>query len=264
LITKNVRRDLLRYVTGKLSDDEHALFEERLLTDQEFTDEVAQHEQELIDDYAVGRLNSEESPAIRSWVEESSRRMQRVEMAKALLLRAPMKERRRHRTAYVLAAAACLLAAVGISLALTKGYIKRNSQLVATETLARSTPSLSGTTSLSPAISQKPEVLLLVAERVRGRQPLARYRISREAPLRMQILLSDDFVATDCTLEILSLYPRQRILLQQKNLKAQTKREQSYLEISLPAGSLPGGDYRALVNGGEKMLSADFAITSSQ
>jgi hypothetical protein len=80
----------------------------------------------------------------------------------------------------------------------------------------------------------------------------------------MQILLSDDFVATDCTLEILSFDPQQRVLLQQKNLKPQTKGEQSYLEISLPAGSLPGGNYRALVNGGEKVLSADFAISSSQ
>jgi hypothetical protein len=64
------------------------------ITDQDFSDAVAVHEQDLIDAYALGSLTPEEARSIQTWIEASPRRMQRVGMARALLVRHPQKIRR--------------------------------------------------------------------------------------------------------------------------------------------------------------------------
>src|SRR5450432_3561293 len=81
----DIRSLLLRYLSSKLPDAELAAFEQRLLTDHAFSDEVAACEQDLIDDYARNRLSPQERSELEPWVNATPGRRHRVATARALL-----------------------------------------------------------------------------------------------------------------------------------------------------------------------------------
>jgi hypothetical protein len=253
----HVRLNLVRYLAADLTAEEHALFEERLLMDQDFSDAVAVHEQDLIDAYALRSLSPDEARSVQLWIEASPSRMQRVSMARALLVRRPQRIRKKQRIVIVLATAACILAAVGITLNLTSRSIRQNSKSPSSGTIV--TPE-NGILPTSLGNATKPEVILLVAERIRGEQQITTYQISPNVPVQFQVLLAGESASSDYTLKLVSHDAKQHVLLERRNLKARVEGGQSYVEATFPPGSLPPGDYRALVGRRGSMFNLNFVV----
>ena len=253
----HLRLSLLRYFAADMTADERALFEERLLTDEEFSDAVAVQEQDLIDAYALGALTAEEMRSIQTWIESSPRRMQRVRMARAFLVKRPQKIRRKQYATIMLAAAACILAAVGITPSLISKLMRQNSERVSSGTIAAVQ---NGRPQTSPGNTAKPEVILLVADRIRGRQHITTYRVPPGVTVQVQVLLAGASASSDYTLQIVSHDAKPHIVLEQRRLRAQVKEGQPYIEGTFPPGSLPPANYRAFVSRGGDTLIADFAV----
>lgn len=66
--------------------------------------------------------------------------------------------------------------------------------------------------------AQTPAVILLVAERIRGNQPVTTYDVRPDVPVQLQIMLSGGSVNSIYTLKIASLDGGQHTFLQKKNL----------------------------------------------
>ena len=258
MISENHHRlSLLRYIAADLTADERALFEERLLKDQDFSDAVAVHEQDLIDAYALGSLAPEETRSIQAWIEASPRRMQRVNMARAFLIRRPQKIRRKQYVTIMLAAAACILAAVGITLSLTSKSMRQNSKNVYSGTIAAVQ---NGMRDKSPGNTAKPEVILLVAERVRGQQQTTTHQLHRGASVQLQIILVGETARSGYLLRLHSLGKDKRVLSEYKDLNAESVDGQLYIKVDFSPDSLPSGTYRAFVSRGGDTLVSDFAV----
>ena len=255
----NLRLSLLRYVTGGLAEDERALFEERLLTDQDFSDAAAVCEQELIDAYALKLLSTEETNSVRSWIESSTNRIRRVDMARALLVARPRTIRRKRYIAFVLTAA-CLLVIVGITLKLKNGPMPKNSAAVSSGKGADVSSLQSGTSQFVPGKTEKPEVILLVAERIRGQQKVSTYKIRPHAPVRVQIVLNGEKAKSGYSLKVVSVDLKQQIVLEQTGLKSRLIDGQCYIQTEFPPASLPPSTYDAVVRSGEDTFTARFTV----
>ena len=247
--------ELRRYLTGEMSDQERTAFESRLLDDQEFSDAIAVCEQDIIDAYALGTLAENRTRSIQPWIELAPGRVQRVHTARALLVRRRQKIRLKQRMAVILALAACISIAVGVTLNQTR---KSNSKAVRSEKIAATVPSPELAASRAPNLG-KPDVILVVAERIRGEQPITTYQIHRDVPVRLQILLMGEAVHTAYATTVIRA-EKQRVVFGESGLKAQEKDGQPYLEVSLPAGSLPPATYNIVVTGGGEALSSRFAV----
>jgi hypothetical protein len=260
LISKDqLRSDLFQYLTGGLTGSERALFEERLLADQEFSDVVAVLEQEVIDDCAMGSLTAERAASIRSWVEASPRRMQRVKMARALLTSRSTARNRKLHLALTLAAAASILIAAGVTL---RWFTKLPGKEFTTRSQA-TPPAKSVPPQAVPETgnSGRSAVILIVAERIRGEQPIATYRIRPDVPVELQILLAGAAVHSTYDLEIVSLDSKQQVILKQEDLQPRVEAGQSYLDASFPPGSLSSATYKVTVSDGRTTLQTQFTVT---
>lgn len=256
----DLRSALLRYISGRSTESERAEFEERLLTDQEFSDDAAVCEQELIDAYALQQLSVDDMEGLRGWIESSPDRMQRVKMARALLLTPPRKFRIQRRIAFVLAAAACLLLAV--TLRLTQRVTQKNSTLVSQTSATNTQPVPMPAATVPGAI--KPDVILLAVERVRGEQQIASYEVHRSAPVQLQIMLGGETARTGYKLQVVPLEGPSQILLEKTNLQAQSMNGQLYLNVTLPPGYLPPATYSASVSRRGETLVSHFTLKWSQ
>jgi negative regulator of sigma E activity len=265
LSENDLRVTLLQYLSGKSTELERAHFEERLLADQEFSDAAAVCEQELIDSYALQRLDVEDMEALKSWIEVSPSRMQRVRMARALLLARPQRFRRKQRIAVILAVAACVLAAV--TLHLTNRITQKDSRAVSQVTATNAIPSQSASTPPSVAVpsnTSKPDVILIATERVRGEQQIVTYQVHRDAPIQLQILLTGETARSGYRLWVVPLEEQRHILLEKTDMKAQSVNGQLYLKVTLPPGSLPPATYAASVSRRGDTLVSHFTLKWSQ
>lgn len=249
----HLRSNLLRYLTGGMTEDDRSLFEEKLLADQEFSDAVAVCEQEIIDSYASGSLPSDETASLRGWIEISPRRMQRVRMARALLVRTSKSNRNRRFLATAMATAACLLIVASVSVRMFRPQGK-----LSTSHSPESTNRASGVPSPGGS-SESRAVILLVAESIRGEGPPATYRVSSDASVEVQILLVGGVRDGSYSLEITST--NQQILLKKENLRSRMAAAQCYIDAFFSAGAFPPGAYRAVVKGERTILTSDFVVT---
>jgi anti-sigma-K factor RskA len=249
----------LHYITGRMPEPDRTHFEEHLLEDLDFSDAAAACEQELIDAYALHRLNAEETKTIGLWIEASPRRVERVAMARTLLQVTPQRGLRRKRIGVALAAAACLLMAATLYLVNTK--VLHHGQK----------PTLFGANAPSPqnqapaalttsSEAAKPDVVLIAAERVRGKQETVTYQIHRESPIQLQVVLLGQTARSGYQVRLTPLADQSNILLQQDNLEARTLAGQLYLTVTLPPGSLPPATYTASVTRQGDTLVSTFTL----
>lgn len=249
----DLRQELLRYLTGAMTGEEHAIFETRLIEDQEFSDAVAASEQDLIDAYALGTLNPEEARSLQPWIEAAPKRIQRVLIARAFFARKPQIISSKQRIAILSTIAACLLIAIGITI---NRQHKLNSSRV---------PPPSATTTPAPASTpqplgfKEPQVILLIAERIRGEQPITIFKLLPDAPIRLQILLVSEREQLTYTAKIISS-DNHHVVWERKGLKAKQKDGQVFVEATLPPGSFPPATYYVLVNGGSGGLISHFTV----
>jgi anti-sigma-K factor RskA len=250
----HLRASFLRYITGRLPEPDKTRFEERLLEDQDFSDTAAACEQELIDNYALRRLDAEETRAVGLWIEASPERVARVTMARALLQAAPQRGQQKKKTSITLAAAASLLAAATLYLVNSKmsHHQPQTTQLSASNTAPQDQTAAAATT--------KPDIVLIAAERTRGEQKTATYQIHRESPIQLQVLLPGETSHSGYQLRIVSLTDPSKTLLEQNELEAQSLAGQLYLTATLPPGSLPPATYTASVSRQRDTLISTFAL----
>ncbi len=255
----------LRYLTGALIGEERESFETRLLVDHDFSDAVAVCEQELIDSYVLGQLDPAEARSFQSWIDAAPARTERVRMARALLQKSPQTMGgRRQLVAVILAAAACVLIAMGITLHLAN---KSESKSLASQAKPPSaeksfSSAVSSPEAVTPPLgrAEKAEMILLVAERLRGEEPIAQFRMRPGASIELQVLLTGNAPDTPCNLRIVSSDPKRRILIERKGLKIHEKEGRRYIEVTLPAGSLPAKTYDVFVYERDNRLFSRFAI----
>jgi hypothetical protein len=250
----DLRASFLRYITGRLPEPDKTRFEERLLEDQDFSDTAAACEQELIDNYALRRLDAEETRAVGLWIEASPERVARVTMARVLLQATPQRGQQKKKTSITLAAAASLLAAATLYLVNSK---MSHHQQQATQLSASNTAPQDQT---APAATTKPDIVLIAAERTRGEQKTATYQIHRESPIQLQVLLPGETNHSGYQLRIVSLTDPSKTLLEQNELEAQSLAGQLYLTATLPPGSLPPATYTASVSRQGDTLISTFAL----
>jgi len=75
---------LRKYILNDISDQERSAIEERLLTDDEYFEEVSIAEENLIQDYADGNLDPEERESFENCFLSSEENRQKVQFARAL------------------------------------------------------------------------------------------------------------------------------------------------------------------------------------
>jgi hypothetical protein len=252
---KQLSSQTLRYLTGALDGEERDSFETRLLVDQDFSDAVAVSEQELIDSFVLGQMGPAEARSFQAWVHAAPARMERVRMARALLQKKlPAMSGKGHRFAAILAAAACALVALGITLHMAKRNQAKPPGAVAGAVSSPQgvTPALEGT--------EKAAAILLVAERLRGAEPITRYQVHPGSPVELQVLLTGKAPDTQYKLQIVSSGPKRRILIGREGLRVHQKEGHPYLEVTLPAGSLPAATYDVIVSEKDNQLFASFEV----
>jgi negative regulator of sigma E activity len=263
-ITENdLRPALLRYITGRSTEFERAHFEERLLVDQEFSDAAAVCEQELIDAYALQQLNADETAGLKSWIDNSPGRTQRVKMARPLLLAGPQRIRSKQRIAFMLAVAACVLVAITLPLA------HRTAQKDATSVSQAPAPNaMPSPSAIAPSVTVpsaiKPDVILLAAERVRGEQQTVSYQVHRDAPVQLQVMLNGETARSGYRLQVVPMEGPRHILLDKTDLQAQSINGQLYLNVALPPGFLSPATYTASVSRHGETLVSHFMLKWSQ
>jgi len=249
----------LQYIMGRMPEPDRTRFEEHLLEDQDVSDAAAVCEQELIDAYALHRLNEEETKTVSAWIEASPRRVERVAIARTLLQVTPQRGLRRKRIGVALAAAACLLMAATLYLVNTKVLHhgqKPNLSAANAPPPQNQTPATSTTSSEAP----QPDVVLIVAERVRGKQETATYQIHRDSPIQLQVVLLGQTARSGYQVRLTPLADQSNILLQRDNLEAQTLAGQLYLTVTLPPGALPPATYTASVTRQGNTLVSTFTL----
>ena len=251
----DLRASFLLYITGRLPEPDKTRFEEQLIEDQDVSDAAAACEQQLIDNYALHRLDAEETRAIGLWIEASPERVERVAMARALFQATPQQgQRRKKRANIALAAAASLLVAGTLYLVNSKmsHHKQQTPQLSASNTAPRDhAPS---------AAEARPDVVLIAAERTRGEKATATYQVHRENPIQLQVVLPGETAHSGYQLRIASLADQSKTLLQRDGLDAQSMAGQLYLTVTLPPGSLPPATYTASVSRQGDTLVSNFAL----
>jgi hypothetical protein len=256
---QDLRVSFLHYIMGRMPEPDRARFEEQLLEDQDFSDAAAACEQELIDSYALHRLDAEETRAVGLWIEASPKRVERVAMARALLLATPQRGLRRKRIGFALATAACLFAAA--TLYLLNSRLLHHAPKAAQLSAANAPPSQTqAPAAANSSQAATPDIVLIAAERVRGKQETATYQVHRESPIQLQVVLPGQTARSGYQVRVTPLADPGKILLQQNNLEAQSISGQLYLTVTLPPGSLPPATYTASVSRQSNTLVSIFTV----
>lgn len=251
--------ETLRYLTGAMMGEERDTFEMRLLMEHGHSDAVAVCEQEILDSYALGELDPEQARALQPWIEATPARRERVRMARALLREKPrVIGRGKQLVALLLAAAACI--AVGLGITFRVLHKSASPSKAASPSIASPVErSTNGAASVLGS-AQKTGVILLVAERLRGEPPIPAFRMDADVPIELQVLLNGGVSRPKYGLKIVSSGIRQRIVVERSGLSVQKKDGHSFLDVTLPAGSLPPATYDVLVGDRDDRLFSRFSI----
>jgi hypothetical protein len=257
---EELRMSFLNYIAGRMPESDRARFEEQLLEDQDFSDAAAGCEQELIDGYALHRLDTEETRAVGLWIEASPERVERVAMARALLKTPSQRNSGRLQVGIAMAVAACLAIATTLYLVNTRGLHRASetTQLSAANS-ALPRPEAPGAVA-NPTETAKPDVILIAAERIRGKPEITTYRVHPESPIQLQVLLPGETAHSGYQIRVSPLAGQSKILLQQSDLTAQSMAGQLYLTVTLSPGSLPPGTYTASISRQNETLTSTFSL----
>lgn len=249
----NERALFLRYITNRMDAAEREAMENRLLSDHEFSDQMAACEQELIDAYATGLLNAAEITILKPWIALSERRTQRVRIARSFLQRKQNRVRMINVWVPWAALAACLLLGAGL---LRHTSLRRSLPgEVEAPAIAPSQPTLSSST--RPSL--KPDVVLVVAERIRGEQQIPTFLIHSASPIQLEVLLATG-LGSGYGLKIVRAEDSAHPILEQSNLEPHSVHGEIYLSSTITAGSLHPGTYDVILSRDGETHISRFAI----
>jgi hypothetical protein len=247
------RRNFIAYVSGTLAAAERDDFEERLLKDEEFSQLTAQLEEDVLEDYAAGSLTSAEQKSLRPWIMASARRREQVQVTRLLLQSSRPRLQTRKPVWLWLTAAACVISAALL-------FVRH--RVPSTMPTASSKPVQVSPPTLSP----KANVILLVAERLRGSatQNESAYVVRPEATTQIQVLLpgAENGMRYTLLLRPTDADPSQQDLLRVDGLATQNASGEQYIETTLPPGYLPSGAYLAEVRSRDGSFAVRFRVSA--
>jgi hypothetical protein len=247
------RRNFIAYVSGTLAAAERDDFEERLLKDEEFSQLTALFEEDVLEDYAAGSLTSAEQKSLRPWIMASARRREHVQVTRLLLQNSRPRLQTRKPVWLWLTAAACVISAALL-------FVRHRAPS------AMTTASSKPVQVSSPAISPKANVILLVAERLRGSatQKESAYVVHPEAVTHLQVLLPGAENGMRYTLLLRPTHAdrSQPDLVRVDGLAAQNASGERYIETTLPPGHLSPGVYLAEVTSRDGSFAVRFRVSA--
>lgn len=246
-------------------------FERRLLDDDAFSEQIYQAQHELLEDYADGALSSVHRKQLRPWVVSSSGRRKHVQLTADLLYRA-----RRSRAIVVRVAvgigAACVLLIVGIRLLHPLQYFRGAPPPPTTHVDRPPPPNFTAPSEPSPLEDPtrfasadapgtiQPRVVRLVPEHVSGESPTAvsSYAIPAAAPLLLRILVPS---GSGCAYSV-TIHPETAAIADRhiERVACVAVHDSQYVDVDLPPGSLPPGQYTVRLSGAEGSLMVRFIV----
>lgn len=112
---------IVRYLFGLSSDEERSAILERLFQDEDYFDRIRATEYELLDAYSRGAMSASERALVENSLLASAEGRRMLDLARALS--AVQKRPEKHRAAYLLIAAAVVIAtAIGLLVTLRKEH----------------------------------------------------------------------------------------------------------------------------------------------
>ena len=247
------RRNFIAYVSGTLAAAERDDFEERLLKDEEFSQLTALLEEDVLEDYAAGSLTSAEQKNLRPWIMASARRREQVQVTRLLLQNSRPGLQTRKPVWLWLTAAACVISAALLFV--------RHRAPSAIPTASSKLVQVS-----SPTISPKANVILLVAERLRGSATPneSAYMVRPEAATHIQVLLpgAENGMRYTLLLRTTNADRSQQDLVHVDGLAAQNASGEQYIETTLPPGHLSPGAYLAEVRSRDGSFAVRFRVSA--
>ena len=249
----------LRYVTGRMSEGEALSFEERLLSDHALSDAAAVCEQELIDRYAAGELNEADRTALQTWIEASPRRMQRVRLAQSLLAFANDRVQHRSGMRFVLPIAA-LIAGLAVLTWMTGKHFRDNAGSVSQTAAQNGASSASEKTPQRNGLATPAnQVILVVAERVRGERPPQPMTVPRDSSVTLQVLLPEGAANSSYRLRVTKANAQSPVL-DDRGVKPVATGDRLYLIAHVSAGVLMPGLYTIDVDGAEESFLSQVTL----
>jgi hypothetical protein len=250
---KTLRAEFLNYLSGKMPEAERDAFETRLLAEQDLSDAVAMLEYELLDELAAGTLREDERRTVADWAQGSEARRRRVAVSGLLRQRKIAQSRRPGWKA-----AGFLLMAASLAVAVVLVVWRQESALHRPNG-GQSTSQTVQTASAAPA-PVRPDTILLVAERLRGTEeaPVV-YRLHRDTPLRVQVIVPPSSEDQSYSLKISRVGDRQFVLERDK-VTPTVVGGLRFVDVLFPANALDAGSYVAVLRAGSGAWTSKFSV----
>ena len=266
-----LRGQLIAYLAETMPDAQREGFERRLLDDDAFSEQIYQAQHELLEDYAAGALSSVHRKQLRPWVFSSSGRRKHVQLTTDLLYRARRSRAIVVRLAVAIAAA-CVLLIVGLRLLHPLQYFRSAPPPPTTHvnqpppptftTPSEPSPLEDPTSTASPDAPGmiQPTVVRLVPEHVRSESFTAVYShaIPAASPILLQILVPS---GRGCEYSV-TIHAETAPIADRdmERLACVAVHDSQYVDVDLPPGSLPPGQYTVRLSGSEGSLMARFIV----
>jgi hypothetical protein len=247
-------------------------FEQRLLDNDAFSEQIYQAQQELLEDYADGALSSVHRKQLGPWIFRSSGRRQHVQLTADLLYRG-RRAKTIVRRLYLGIFAACVLLFVGLGVMHPLRYFRDAPQTSAAAHASLPPPNFATSSEPSgfesapnianPAASApiRAMILRLVPEHVHGEsQPAisSAFAIKADAPILLQMLVhSGSGCEYSVTIHAETAAIPDRHL---ERVACVAIGDTQYVDVDLPPGTLPPGPYTVRLSGANGDLMTRFIV----
>jgi hypothetical protein len=251
--------DFLRYVARRMREEEARGFEERLMNDHAYSDAMAVCEQDLIDRFAAGTLGDSDRTSLKTWIESSPGRVQRVRMAQSLLASARHTAKHRTLVRFVLPIAA-VIAGLAVVTWVAGRHFGRTPGSAQEEATLHGVPAGQGNAANTNELSTSTNhVILVIAERVRGEQHTQLLTPFRDSAVTLQVLLPEDSPDGPYHLRMARTTDRTTVV-DLPGLKPVFAGDRLYLIANLHKGVLMPGTYEVSVIGTEDTFISRIAV----
>jgi len=266
-----LRGQLIAYLAETMPEAQREGFEQRLLNEDAFSEQIHYAQQELLEDYAAGALSAVHRKQLGPWILSSSGRRQHVQLTSDLLYRARHSRAIAVRLALAITAA-CVLLFWGLRSLHPLQYFHgappppaaHVNQPPPTFIAPGERSTLEDPASIASADAPtaiQPVVVQLVPEHVRGESlptVIYSYTIPAPSPILLQILVpSDSGCEYSVTIHAETAAVADRHI---ERVACVTVRDSQYVDVDLPPGSLPPGQYTARISGPDGSLMGRFIV----
>lgn len=237
----DTRELLLRFLLGELPADEIDAFEQRLLSDQEFADRIAEARYDLLDAYAAGELDASTRQRVAKALLQNPRGSVGLAVAQKLQgTRVASKEPTRQPNAgwTIGRKRVWIPIAAAIALAIAGTLYVRHQKTPSTSVAGIQNPQPSH----APGRSEAAFVLLLEPQVTRGAgQPRTVVLPPQMASVEVQLVLGAQEHAGPYQVVLKSQQGQQIASL--GNLQPRSLGQTRFLQVSIPARLVPSGNY---------------------